>query len=204
MIGFWLASLTLNILNWRNGKSTNPRDPPFQAPIDGDEAGHYDEIGEEDEERSYGQVPPTRANFGAADSPFSDSAAVNRQSQASSSYTLPPVSGVGGFDTPSAGSTGAGAIPAPRSSIDAYGAFSDPAPSGFGNPAPVNPFSLASGLSSSSPSGVSRTMQYADPYAAVRTSIASGVSSVPVSIPGSTSPVRAPAPPSYSEYTGYR
>jgi len=65
-----------------------------------------------------------------------------------------------------------------RPSIDAYGAFSDPPPSGFG-PGPSSPTSP----------GVSRTMQYADPYAAVRATI--GNPSVPA---GSQ-------PPSY-EYQG--
>lgn len=47
----------------------------------------------------------------------------------------------------------------PRQSMDTYGAFSDPAPSGFNT-----------GSQPPSP-GVSRTMQYADPYAAVRANI---------------------------------
>ncbi|KAG8932178.1 hypothetical protein FRC01_000157 [Tulasnella sp. 417] len=41
-----------------------------------------------------------------------------------------------------------------RQSMDTYGAFSDPAPSGYQDPPEV-----------------SRTMQYADPYAVVRSSI---------------------------------
>ncbi|GJJ08546.1 hypothetical protein Clacol_002764 [Clathrus columnatus] len=44
----------------------------------------------------------------------------------------------------------------PRASMDTYGAFSDPTPQGYGSP--ISP-------------GVSRTMQYADPYAAVRANI---------------------------------
>ncbi|KAJ8580575.1 hypothetical protein M405DRAFT_834049 [Rhizopogon salebrosus TDB-379] len=54
--------------------------------------------------------------------------------------------------------------------MDAYGAFSDPAPSGFG--------------------GVSTTYAPppADPYAAVRASLATSTTS----------------PPSYEPYTGYR
>lgn len=96
--------------------------------------------------------------------------------------------------------------------MDAYGAFSDPAPSGFGSstqgyaPAPTG---YTGGYASASPSRtgtappilpepdmggpmVSRTMQYADPYAAVRASIAGG----------STSPTGRP--PSYDGYAGYR
>lgn len=65
-----------------------------------------------------------------------------------------------------------------RPSMDAYGAFSDPAPSGFGGGgAPASPGSP----------GVSRTMQYADPYAAVRAQLATG--------PGGAAPVGRP--PSY-------
>ncbi|KAF8484371.1 hypothetical protein JB92DRAFT_3085683 [Gautieria morchelliformis] len=66
--------------------------------------------------------------------------------------------------------------PKSRPSIDAYGAFSDPTPSGFDAPAPASP-------------GVSRTMQYADPYAAVRASI------------GGASP-QMPQPPTY-DYQEY-
>jgi len=50
--------------------------------------------------------------------------------------------------------------PASRPSMDAYGAFQDPAPSGYGS-TPIPP-------------GMSRTMAYADPYAALRASIQAG------------------------------
>ncbi|KAJ6577340.1 hypothetical protein B0H19DRAFT_1119297 [Mycena capillaripes] len=76
-----------------------------------------------------------------------------------------------------------------RPSIDAYGAFSDPAPSGFSPAAPR----FGSGGPPVIPEqdlgprvGVSRTMQYADPYAAVRASIAT------------------PPAPGDSGYQGYR
>lgn len=49
----------------------------------------------------------------------------------------------------------------PRASMDAYGAFSDPAPQGYGSP--ISP-------------KVSRTMQYADPYAAVRANVSNTTS----------------------------
>jgi hypothetical protein len=74
--------------------------------------------------------------------------------------------------------------PVSRPSMDAYGAFSDPSPSGFGGvsttyaPPPSDPATPR----------VSRTMQYADPYAAVRASLATSTTS----------------PPSYEPYTGYR
>lgn len=80
--------------------------------------------------------------------------------------------------------------PASRPSMDAYGAFSDPAPSGFGNSneeAPVLP-EVDVGPQ------VSRTMQYADPYAAVRAQIAAGGTPINATIP----------PPSYESYQGYR
>jgi hypothetical protein len=81
------------------------------------------------------------------------------------------------------------AAPASRPSMDAYGAFSDPAPSGYvSSHPPVLPEVDQSPL-------VSRTMQYADPYAAVRAQIAAGHS------PPHGSP---PPPPSYESYQGYR
>lgn len=170
-------------MNWRNGKGRGPRDPPFRPPVDAEGGiGAYDELEEEEEEHQYGHVPNLRDNSNSNASPFSDSNAANRVST-SSSYVLPPVSGVGGF------SSGAN-IPASRPSMDAYGAFSDPAPSGYGQP---QSFNDASGLGNpNSPAGVSRTMQYADPYAAVRASIAGSPASQPQH------------PPGYSEYSGYR
>jgi len=190
---FWVASFTLAIMNWRSGKARGPRDPPFEPPVEGD----YDEL-EEDEESTYGRVPPLRDNSNNASSPFTDNAAVGRQSQ--SSYVLPPIGGIGSY-AGSAASSGAGAAPASRPSIDTYGAFSDPAPTGYGGaPAPAS-FSAASGLAGATSPGVSRTMQYADPYAQVRATLAGATDSSHYS--GSTSPVRQ-APPSYTDYTGYR
>ncbi|PVG00986.1 hypothetical protein CPB86DRAFT_805457 [Serendipita vermifera] len=62
--------------------------------------------------------------------------------------------------------------PAGRPSMDAYGAFSDPNPSGYGRTQQYE-----------QPPQSSRTMQYADPYAAVRASI-HGSSSPPMPQPG--------------------
>ena len=96
-----------------------------------------------------------------------------------------------------------------RPSMDAYGAFSDPAPSGFGTSRYNQAASGYTNSHSTAPSArsnsggppvlpepdlgpmVSRTMQYADPYAAVRASIAGGSGS-PTSVP-----------PSYESYQGY-
>lgn len=150
----WVASLVLTILDWRNGKNTRARDPPFNPPEDTQSL---------DEEESIFEQPmrkPTYEHSNSSQGPFSDN---NRYSE-----------------VPSVGPAFSSEPPVlPRPSIDAYGAFSDPAPSGF---AP----------SSSPPPDpkMSRTMQYADPYARVRTA----VQGVPA----------AANPPSYSSYpSGY-
>ncbi|TDL16481.1 hypothetical protein BD410DRAFT_795328 [Rickenella mellea] len=193
--GFWAASLGLALRDWRDNKSIRPRDPPFTAPPPPHQ--DEDELEYEDEESAYGharqQQPVSTSNpynggYGggtsrvpqlgnedanAPDSPFADSNA--RQS----GYSSAP----------------GGAMPRP--SMDAYGAFSDPAPSGFVS----GPGAGVSASPVGTP-GVSRTMQYADPYAAVRATIASGAGGRS----GSTSPGGQPpsiAPPGY-EYTGYR
>ncbi|KAL1745770.1 hypothetical protein HDZ31DRAFT_62857 [Schizophyllum fasciatum] len=177
--GSWLASSILLIVYWRSGKlHTGPRDPPFQRP-DVDEDDEFD--GRPDEESSYHQIPPVRTSVATAPttrydnsssptSPFSDN---NRYQPASNFAAAPPA--------------------AARPSMDAYGAFSDPAPTGFG--------ASPGGAQGYSPSGppvlpepdvgprVSRTMQYADPYAAVRASLVGG---------------QQTTPPTYESYTGYR
>lgn len=169
---FWIASVVLAVLDWRSGKSNGPRDPPFTHPTGYSEAG--DEA-PEDEESTYEHIPPIRSSSpltypNESQSPFADA---NRYSSATTATN------------PNASSTNVSAapynMPAPsRPSMDAYGAFSDPAPSGFG----------AGGVQQENPR-VSRTMQYADPYAAVRASVASGQGAQPS------------GPPSYS-YQGYQ
>jgi hypothetical protein len=142
---FWAASLTLTFLEWRKNRGLRPRDPPFDLPHDAEEG---------DDASAYEVVPSLKQ--GADDdtrSPFSDT---YRYSGASSTAMGPS----GGFSSPKYNIPSA---PQPRPSLDAYGAFSDPAPTGFGAPS-----------SDSDASGISRTMQYADPYAAVRASITSG------------------------------
>ncbi|EGN99047.1 hypothetical protein SERLA73DRAFT_90203 [Serpula lacrymans var. lacrymans S7.3] len=172
---FWAASLGFLILQWRNGSlTTHARDPPFTRPDieEGDE-----EEEEEDTTTRYQQVPvvapsssaPRRStydNSDAVESPFSDPV---RYSGAASS-TAP----TSGYTSPPAAS---------RPSMDAYGAFSDPAPSGFGGVS----HNYAPPPADAAPR-VSRTMQYADPYAAVRASLAPS----------------AGGPPSYESYAGYR
>ncbi|KAF9470898.1 hypothetical protein BDN70DRAFT_888639 [Pholiota conissans] len=201
---FWVASAVMLVLDWRSGKLHAHRDPPFQRPPT---INHDEEEGEEDEDASYTHIPPMRRqtssnsnndiNSESAQSPFADPQ--QRYSGATAS-AIPPSA-----YTP--------ALQAGRPSMDAYGAFSDPAPSGFGTSyaAPATGAGYggggyaAAGTPSRTPAAapilpepdmggpmVSRTMQYADPYAAVRATIG-----------GSTSP---PAnPPSYDHgYSGYR
>jgi len=212
LIGFWAASLVLLVLDWRSGKlhGGGHRDPPFQRP-----QGNQDEeaIDEEEEEASYTHIPPVRRTTATGSRYESDTA--------QSPFADPPQrygSQLGGGSTPYTP-----AIHQPlagRPSMDAYGAFSDPAPSGFGTAGYGN----AGGASSTTYSGlgrdsspvrsttahvsppilpetdmggpmVSRTMQYADPYAAVRASIA-GQQHQP------SSPTSGP--PGYDSYPGYR
>ena len=210
-----MASLVLNIMHWRNHKASRPRDPPFEPPFDtsSDARGearpvssHDHEDDDEDEESQYGQVP--QLNDNNPNSPFSDA---NRANAA----------------RPYSDYSSASATTGPRASVDNYGAFNDPVPSGYGGAS----FGQASGLAgAASPAGVSRTMQYADPYAAVRASIAgtsagsAGTPAGPVPAGGaagsrpnsgvgpfvpalpyvpSVSPFAAPQPPSY-EYSGYK
>lgn len=203
--GFWLASLGLLIMDWRSGKMAHPRDPPFYPPAMPEQVF---EDGE-DEESSYTHIPPVQhhnSTYGDSNanvnSPFSDA---NRYRGAPPSASTPGYAG-----------GGLGAVPAGRPSMDVYGAFSDPPPSGFGGsnggvsptsaPPPMSSsgFGGAPPMSSSGYGGaapvssnggggapaVSRTMQYADPYAAVRASIGT--------------PPETHTPPSYESYQGYR
>ncbi|GLB40659.1 putative membrane-associating domain containing protein [Lyophyllum shimeji] len=186
--GFWLASLILLILDWRSGKlhtgHAGPRDPPFTRPemTQDLEDGLAEEEEEEDQNDGYARVPrpnsyapssnshPSRydntfAAAPAAGSPFGDE---NRYNPPGSS-NAPPSSYAAG-----------------RPSMDAYGAFSDPAPSGFASS------TMQQQQQVQEPPRMSRTMQYADPYAAVRASIAGGGH-------GGQS-----VPPSYESYQGYR
>lgn len=77
----------------------------------------------------------------------------------------------------------------PRQSFDAYGAFSDPAPSGFASANTPPAFAPPSSPPPENPR-VSRTMQYADPYARVRDAVS-----------GTGSP---PPAQGYSSYTSYQ
>jgi hypothetical protein len=163
----WGGSLGLTVRDWRQGASTRPRDAPFNPPpmasddFDDRDSIHpgpkHDRDRTDDEESVYEPLPPIRRQTqdglgGALRSPFGD-------------------------DNQYGGGYGGGAPAAGRPSMDAYGAFDDPAPSGYGGgggpPMPA----------------VSRTMQYADPYAAVRASVGGGGASTQ---------------PAYENYSGYR
>ncbi|EPS97697.1 hypothetical protein FOMPIDRAFT_1128003 [Fomitopsis schrenkii] len=161
---FWLASLILTIMNWRSGKSTRPRDPPFTHPAEFSEVASHEGDDYGDEESQYNPKPVDGSDD--ARSPFADTP-----------YTPPTFPAA-----PAAGSYAGGAQPRP--SIDAYGAFSDPPPSGFGAPGAGTP------SPTSEAPRVSRTMQYADPYAAVRATVAAGQrnSAAPLDPPGYNNP----------------
>lgn len=154
---FWACTFVLTVMDWRNGKGRAPRDPPFTHPTDAD-----DHVSQEDEESLYHHAQPTPSRTTSTydddiTSPFADS---NRYS------SVPSV------NAPSYTTT-APAAPQPRPSIDAYGAFSDPAPSGFGSVPQLPEPSFGRPLSPPDENPrLSRTMQYADPYAAVRATVA--------------------------------
>ncbi|KAI0788027.1 hypothetical protein C8Q74DRAFT_1255423 [Fomes fomentarius] len=182
---FWCCSLTLTILDWRNNKTHRPRDPPFTHPVEASEGSIYERAGDRDDDGSdeeAGHKPYSDSN--TPYSPFSDA---NRLSGVPTNSSSTNVS----YQSPSAPAFGS-SQPASRPSIDAYGAFSDPAPSGF-----------AGGFAApNSNPRVSRTMQYADPYAAVRASIAGGS---PGAVSGNVTPPAGGAPPpGYSSYGDYR
>jgi len=177
---FWAASLVLLIYYWRTGKLNASRDPAFVPPQMNDDDEMYDE---ESTHTSIHPAHPRRPTVAPAisssqteDSPFADPR----------HYASAPHSGY-----PAVSNAG-------RPSLDAYGAFSDPAPSGFVHPSSTaygsTNFSTAPARSNDEPPTlpspdlgprVSRTMQYADPYGAVRASLGPG------------------APPSYEGYSGY-
>lgn len=220
------------VLDWRAGRlhAHAQRDPPFQRPQTG---GPHDEEADgddDDDDASYMHVSaPARRQSAydtadAAQSPFADpypSQAGQRYGGGggggSSAYT-PALQHQQHLHQPLAG----------RPSMDAYGAFSDPAPSGFGTASLPGGASSSQGYSSQSQSQsqaysstgytgsptapilpepdmggpmVSRTMQYADPYAAVRASVGGGGAGggkggAPSSPTG--------GPPGYESYSGYR
>jgi len=146
----WSGTLVLTVLDWRNGKShRTARDPAFVPPTPSIAEGEEDdEVGTLD--GSYKEVPVRQSTLRdeeAQDSPFAD----RNASPYTTAYDPASATSPSGYSPRTT-------APAGRSSVDVYGAFNDPVPSGYGSGGPTSP-------------GVSRTMQYADPYAAVRTSL---------------------------------
>jgi len=150
---FWIGTMTILVRDWRSGESNPRRDPNFNPPAE--MRAHEDDDDDDDEESRYNHIPSNAPQL----PPLRRTAAEEVSSPFSDDHRYRP-----------------DMEPKSRPSIDAYGAFSDPAPTGFDAP-PTSP-------------GVSRTMQYADPYAAVRANIA-------------TAPPQIPQPPTY-DYQGYR
>lgn len=184
---FWLGSLALLIIDWRSGKlvTHHRRDQPFDPP-----ARSLEEEGGDDDD-GYEHVPPIRRTTGS-------SATTGGYNNPSNTYSEPSSHRYGGSSqTPSGYTPAAG-----RPSMDAYGAFSDPAPSGFGSSgAYINNYASSNSSPARVPTAppmipepefgqpmVSRTMFYADPYTAVRASIHGAHTT----------------PPSYESYQGYR
>jgi hypothetical protein len=178
---FWGASLGLLYRDWRNGNlkasPPKPRDPPFTHPPSVHTADEEDD-GQGDEESTYHHNIPA-PQLGE---PFSPSVSYNHSQLANSPFADPRAS------APAAG----------RPSLEVYGAFSDPAPTGYATGGATGGYSPGGQISGEELPRISRTMQYADPYAAVRASIAGGPGGN-----GPQSPIGAP-PPSYDSYQGYR
>lgn len=138
-------------MDWRSGKSSRPRDPPFTRPAEVDD--EYEDAG--DEESAYNRP------VGHRDSTI-DQARPGGNNYTPTAPSIPPIS-FSNNPTPAPDPQSGGyTSPTSRPSMDVYGAFSDPVPSGYSN---TNPYSPPES------NRVSKTMQYADPYAAVRASI---------------------------------
>ena len=214
LIVFWVGSLGMLVLDWKSGKlfaHYNPRDAPFDPPPIRDEEEEH-----EGEEGGYENVRPNVISGSGYDArPGGGSGYIqpsSSQQQPRRYSGLPPSSH---HPSSYSGTPAQPPPPQPRPSMDAYGAFSDPAPTGFGasydDDALPSPFSHTRGggtgsgtfpepdlgAGTGSPM-VSRTMQYADPYAAVRASIVTGGGG------GRTATPPQGLPPSYESYPGYR
>jgi hypothetical protein len=144
----WSASFVLTVMDWRTGKASRPIDPPFIPPVSDDQDD------DADEESAYSR--PVGHRDSTVDHGPPDGYPANVPS-------IPPISSPD-ESIPTYQPADSYAPPTSRPSMDVYGAFSDPVPSGYSNPNPYSP---------PDSSGVSRTMQYADPYAAVRANLTS-------------------------------
>ncbi|KAG5716478.1 hypothetical protein E4T56_gene9642 [Termitomyces sp. T112] len=158
--GFWAASLVLLVLDWRSGKLTasGPRDPPFRVPTRADDI--EDQLPHEDDEDEYTHIPPP-SQPAASSAAYTPSRYDHDLDDNANTHPSSPFADENRY--------------AGRPSMDAYGAFSDPAPSGF--------VQTQGGGQGQEMPRMSRTMQYADPYAAVRASVA-GSNSAAHSTPG--------------------
>ena len=148
---------------WRTGKTVyRPEDPPFKLPAQPIQPHDEDD---RDPYTARRQRTEEEDELNDIHSPFAD----NRYA---------------GYSAP-----------AGRQSMEAYGAFSDPNPSGYGRPQsqydqrPQSQYDSRPQSQYDQPE-VSRTMQYADPYAAVRQSIHGGA--------GSPAPVMPQHPPPFN------
>jgi len=140
----WCATFAIILKEWRLGKVRGrPRDPPFTNPVEHSHEGS--------DTASYYPGRTTQIRRALTD--------VDEEEEPQSPFHDPPQTryAPGGASAVSPGGA------AGRQSMDTYGAFSDPAPTGYNDP----------------PEGPSRTMQYADPYAAVRANIGPRVTEAP-------------------------
>ncbi|KAH8826420.1 hypothetical protein DL96DRAFT_1499391 [Flagelloscypha sp. PMI_526] len=156
--GVWLASLVLLIIQWRQGKLHHgPRDPPFRPPTG--VTGHEED--DDDLEASYTHVRPARQETEPKYSTeYSDPHSPNHHAGYNDNNPASPFADQNRYSG--------------RPSMDTYGAFSDPVPSGYGSGPPPSLPEPDLGPQ------VSRTMQYAnDPYAAIQSNIQRGGSHTP-------------------------
>ncbi|KAK0193619.1 hypothetical protein F5146DRAFT_1031459 [Armillaria mellea] len=179
---FWTASLGLLIWEWRKAggrplRGRKPQDEPFAPPMDHESVTQYDE----DDDDTSNIVSHAQPSGGVVpQDPFSDTSrysGVSAQRPASTAYSGRP-------------------------SMDQYGAFSDPAPSGYSAGYSASPYTSTTTPGSFVPvlpepdlgPQVSRTMQYADPYAKVKATLGQGQQ--PASQYGGTTS------PNYDGYSG--
>ncbi|KAG6882853.1 hypothetical protein C0992_010485, partial [Termitomyces sp. T32_za158] len=117
--GFWAASLVLLVLDWRSGKLTThsrARDPPFRVPTRVDDVeDHVPHEDEDEDEDEYTHVQ--RPAQPAASSLYTPSRYDPDPDDNAHTHPGSPFADENRY--------------AGRPSVDAYGAFSDPAPSGF-------------------------------------------------------------------------
>lgn len=200
-VGAWAGSIVVAFISWRRGKSNRPRDPPFHHPTDASgyapslrhaEAGEYEEDDDGDEDEEPFSYPGDRRQPVAASSHLPPSSNIGYGGGGLGSGNAPQIppfraNSKGGFgvDNPSpfgdeyrASGTAGGGV----------GGFTSPPPPAAIAPPPQNMNTNTNTNTGGGGPGVSRTMQFADPYAAIKANLAGG-----------TSPGRGG-----NDYTGYR